>query len=248
MYHVVRENGLRGCELQSKQYLFVADSMPDIFQRNFSVRNFPSRVRGVQEIERESEQRLLVDRERKRQALGQEERLQAVEAAACASIDTPPGTPGVVEAGKSPGGGRAGAAVAVSEQERVAVAARAAAARAAAQRYDPSQPQGAAGAGGEVDVDGNDVVRSLPCSCLIRMCDTRGRSRASAASTGPIAFECTCVHPVRAGYVFAFVAHLMVSTSFSTSMGSPEAARARGNTRTLRFGPYFCRVSMILRT
>lgn len=107
----------------------------------------------MQEIERESENRLLEERERKRQALGQEARLQAVEAAARTTIDTPPGTPAVDGAGT----GARGGAVALSERERVV-----AAARAAAQNYDPS----GATAGGvvvEIDGEGNNPVRSLTC-------------------------------------------------------------------------------------
>lgn len=113
---------------------------------------------AVQEIERESEQRLLEERERKRQAVGQDERLQAVEAAARASIDTPPSTPGVAGSGK--GGGGAPAAL-LSEQERVA-----AAARAAALRYDPNSTQpGPAGGVREVGGDGNDSVCTCASSC-----------------------------------------------------------------------------------
>lgn len=99
----------------------------------------------LQEIEKESERRLLDEGERKRRALGQEARLQAVEAAALASIDNPTGGSSHTAVGS---GAQQGTA-ALSERERVA-----AAARAAAQTYDPSQPQRAASGAAPVEVDG----------------------------------------------------------------------------------------------
>jgi hypothetical protein len=118
----------------------------------------------VQEIEKEAERRLREERERKRRALGHEARLQAVEAAARASIDTQPGNSSITgEAPPAPASGQivaGGTAGAFSERDRVA-----AAAHAAAQTYDPWGQQEIAAKSAAVDVNGerNNTV----CSALI---------------------------------------------------------------------------------